>query len=142
VPSSRRADRIEGFVLDLVLIAVGGLLGLIGCFLVPLRIGNGIEGLAAAIALVGNAVAGLLGGWGTRATRGALLPGIGWFAVVAAVNLVAPGGDVIVPGKLAVDPGVVDVGYAFLVLGILGTIAAISLTSLYTRRLSAPRQTE
>jgi hypothetical protein len=139
VPSSRRADRVETLVLDVVLLAVGALLGLIGCFLVPLRIGNGIEGLAAAIALVGNAVVGLLGGIGTRSTRGAMLPGIGWFVVVAAINLVAPGGDVIIPGKLPVDPGVIDVGYAFLVLGIVGVIGAISLTSLYTRRLSAPR---
>jgi hypothetical protein len=140
VTSSRRGDLVEVIVLDLVLLAVGGFLGLIGCFLVPLRLGGSVEGLAVVIALVGNFAVGVLGGFGTRSTRSALLPGVGWFVVVGVVSLLAPGGDVIIPGKLPEDPGVVTVGEAFLILGVAGAIAAIAVTALYTRRQDAPTQ--
>lgn len=141
--SRRRGERVEALLLDVVLLAVGGFLGLIGSFLVPVRLGGGgIEGLAVAIALLGNFGIGLLAGFGTRSSRGALVPGIGWFLVVAAVSAYAPGGDVIIPGKLAVDPGIATVGSAFLILGVVGVIAAISVTSLYTRRQVAPTHTE
>jgi hypothetical protein len=140
VTSSRRGDLVEGVVLDLVLLAAGGFLGLIGCFLVPLRLGGHIEGLAVVIGLVGNFGVGMLGGLGARSVRSALAPGLGWFLVVALVSVVAPGGDVIIPGKLAEDPGVVTVGEAFLILGVAGAIAAIAVTSVYTRRQDAPTQ--
>lgn len=142
MPSNRRADRVETLVLDLVLVAIGALLGLIGSFLVPLRLGNGVEGLAAVIALVGNAAVGLLGGFGARSTRSATLPGVGWFLAVIAINMVSRGGDVIIPGSLPVDPGIVVVGYAFLALGLVGAGLAISATEIYTRRLEPPRHTE
>jgi hypothetical protein len=135
VSSSPRGDRVEALALDVVLIAVGGLLGLFGAFLVPVRLGHGVEGLAA---VVGNLAIGLLGGYGRRSSMGALLPGVGWFLVVAAISVLSPGGDVIIPGSLPVDPGVPYVGYAFLVLGIVGVIAAMSATSLYTRRREPP----
>lgn len=140
--SSRRGDLVEGLLLDLVLLLIGGLLGLIGCFLVPLRLGGGIEGLAIGIGLIGNFGVGLLGGLGNRSMRSALAPGLGWFFVVAVLSIVAPGGDVIIPGKLPTDPGVVTVGETFLVVGVVGVIAALSVTSLYTRRPDAPRHTE
>jgi hypothetical protein len=131
---------VEVVVLDALLLVIGGFLGLIGCFLVPLRLGGGVEGLAAVIALVGNFAAGALGGVGTGSMRSALLPGVGWFMAVAVISLVAPGGDVIIPGKLTQDPGVVTVGEAFLVLGVAGALAAIAVTALYTRRQDAPTQ--
>jgi hypothetical protein len=140
VTSSRRGDLVEVIVLDLVLLVVGGFLGLIGAFLVPLRLGGGVEGLAAVIALVGNFAVGVLGGLGTRSMRSALLPGAGWFLVVAVISLLAPGGDVVIPGKLTQDPGVVTVGEAFLILGVAGAIAAIAVTGVYTRRQDAPTQ--
>ncbi|HEX3908470.1 MAG TPA: hypothetical protein VHW92_11120 [Mycobacteriales bacterium] len=141
MPSSPRSDRIEAFCLDLVLVGIGGFLGLIGTFLIPLRLAGGVEGLAAVIALVGNVAVGLLGGIGGRSTRSATLPGVSWFVVVMAINVVSRGGDVIIPGKLPVDPGVVWVGYAFLALGLIGAVIAISATQIYTRRLQEPRNT-
>jgi hypothetical protein len=141
VPSSPRSDRIEAVCLDVVLVGIGGMLGLIGTFLVPLRLPGGIEGLAAVIALVGNAAVGLLGGLGGRSTRSATLPGVSWFVVVMAISVVSRGGDVIIPGKLPIDPGVVYVGYAFLFGGLVGAVIAVAATQLYTRRLEAPRNT-
>jgi hypothetical protein len=138
VTSSRRGEVVEALVLDLVLLVVGGFLGVIGAFLVPLRLGSGIEGLAAVIALVGNFGAGLIGGLGNRSVRSAVAPGLGWFLAVAVISTVAPGGDVIIPGKLPVDPGVVTVGVFFLFLGVAGAIGALAVTALYTRRLNAP----
>jgi hypothetical protein len=142
VTSSRRGDRVEGLLLDLVLLLIGGLLGLIGCFLVPLRLGGGVEGLAIGIALIGNFGSGLLGGLGNRSMRSALAPGLGWFLVVGVLSSVARGGDVLIPGKLPVDPGVVTVGEAFLIVGVAGAIAALMVTAFYTRRPDAPTHTE
>lgn len=140
--SRRRSDLVESLLLDLVLLVIGGLLGLIGCFLVPLRLGGGVEGLAAGIALVGNFGSGLLGGLGNRSRRSALAPGVGWFVAVGVISSLAPGGDVIIPGKLPVDPGVVTVGEAFLILGIAGAIGALVVTSFYTRRPDAPTHSQ
>jgi hypothetical protein len=143
VTSSRRGDLVEGLLLDLVLLLIGGLLGVIGCFLVPLRLGGGgIEGLAIGVALIGNFGTGLLGGLGNRSVRSALAPGLGWFLAVGAISSLAPGGDVIIPGKLPVDPGVVTVGEAFLILGVAGAIGALAVTAFYTRRPDAPTHSE
>jgi hypothetical protein len=142
VTSSRRGDLVEGLLLDLVLLLIGGLLGVIGCFLVPLRLGGGVEGLAVGVALIGNFGIGLLGGLGNRSFRSALAPGLGWLVAVGVISSVAPGGDVIIPGKLPVDPGVVTVGEAFLILGVAGAIAAMVVTSFYTRRPDAPTHSE
>jgi hypothetical protein len=142
VTSSRRGDLVEGLILDLVLLVIGGLLGVIGCFLVPLRIGGGVEGLAVGIALIGNFGTGLLGGLGNRSVRSAVAPGLGWFLAVGVISSLAPGGDVIIPGRLPVDPGVVTVGEAFLILGVAGAIAAMVATAFYTRRPDAPTHPE
>ncbi len=141
MPSSPRSERIEALCLDVVLVAIGGFLGLIGTFLIPLRLHGGTEGFAAILALVGNAAVGLLGGIGGRSVRSATLPGVSWLVVVMVINVVSRGGDVIIPGKLPVDPGVVYVGYAFLFLGLIGAVIAIAGTQIYTRRLHAPRNT-
>jgi hypothetical protein len=142
VTSSRRGDLVEGLFLDLVLLVIGGLLGVIGCFLVPLRLGGGVEGLAIGIALIGNLGTGLLGGVGNRSVRSALAPGLGWFLAVGVISSLAPGGDVIIPGKLPVDPGVTTVGVLFLFLGVAGAVAALAVTAVYTRRLHAPTHSE
>lgn len=117
-----------------VLFAVGLVLGILTSFLVPVRLAGGVEGLSIVIALAGTVLLGLLGGWGTDRVLGAAIPGIGWFVAVGAVNVYLPGGDVIVPGSLPIDPGVPYVGYGFLVAGVAGTIAAATLTS---RRLKS-----
>jgi hypothetical protein len=142
VTSSRRGDLVEGLFLDLVLLVIGGLLGVIGCFLVPLRLGGGVEGLAIAVALIGNLGTGLLGGVGNRSVRSALAPGLGWFLAVGVISSLAPGGDVIIPGKLPVDPGVTTVGVLFLFLGVAGAVAALGVTAVYTRRVDAPTHLE
>jgi hypothetical protein len=142
VTSSRRGDLVDGLLLDLVLLVIGGLLGVIGCFLVPLRLGGGVEGLAVGIALIGNFGTGLLGGLGNRSVRSAVAPGLGWFLAVGVISSLAPGGDVIIPGRLPVDPGVVTVGEAFLILGVAGAIAAMVVTAFYTRRPDAPTHLE
>ena len=121
-----------------VLAAIGVLLGVIEAFLVPLRLFSGIEGLAAVLALLGNMAVGAFGGIGTRTTAGAVAPIAGWFAAVAALSLAAPGGDVVLAGKLPADPGVVVTGTAFLFLGVIGGAIALVVTVRYTRRRIAP----
>jgi hypothetical protein len=111
-----------------VLAAIGLVLGVIEAFLVPLRLFNGLEGLSAVLAVVGNVAVGSFGGIGTRTLTGAIAPVVGWFIAVAALLLVAPGGDVVLVGKLPSDPGVVDVGNAFLFLGILAGAGALVVT--------------
>jgi hypothetical protein len=120
------------------LLAVGVLLGVIEAFLVPQRFFGGTEGLSALLAFGGNLAVGLLGGIGTRTWAGCASPLVGWFVATAFVTAFAPGGDVIIPGSLPTDPGVVDVGMACLILGILGGGLAVALTSRYTRRSKAP----
>jgi hypothetical protein len=125
-----------------VLVAIGVLLGVIEAFLVPQRLFGGIEGLAAVLALVANAAVGTFGGLGTRTTAGAVAPIAGWFVAVAVLALVAPGGDVVLAGKLPADPGVVVTGSAFLILGVVGGAIALTVAMLagarYTRRANAP----
>jgi hypothetical protein len=135
------AERTVLIVTYFVLVAIGVLLATIETFLVPARIFGGIEGLAAALALTGNALVGSLGGAGTRTSLGAILPGLGWFVTVATFTFYIPGGGVVIPGGLPADPGIVDVGYALLILGILGTGLALLVTSRYTTRVIAPTPT-
>lgn len=121
-----------------VLAAIGVLLGVIEAFLVPLRLFGGIEGLSAVLALVGNAAIGSFGGIGTRTLAGAITPILGWFVAVGVLAVVAPGGDVVLAGKLAADPGVVVAGTAFLFLGVIGGAIALVVTVRYTRHGIAP----
>jgi hypothetical protein len=121
-----------------VLAAIGVLLGVIESFLVPLRLTGGLEGLSVVLALVGNLAVGLLGGIGTRTSAGAVAPIVGWFAAVGVLTTVSPGGDVVFAGKLPVDPGVVVVGMAFLLVGIFAGGVALVVSMRYTRRANAP----
>jgi hypothetical protein len=124
-PSSERAVLWTTYV---VLAAIGVVLGVIEAFLVPLRLFDGVEGLSAVLAVVGNVAVGSFGGIGTGTLAGAAAPIIGWFVAVGALLLIAPGGDVVLVGKLPSDPGVVDAGNAFLFLGILAGAGAMVVT--------------
>jgi hypothetical protein len=121
-----------------VLAAIGVVLGLIEAFLVPQRMFGGLEGLSAVLAFVGNAVVGSLGGVGTRTITGAVVPITTWFLTVVVLSFYAPGGDVVIAGKLPADPGVVVTGMAFLIVGILGGGVALVVTAHYTKRGNAP----
>lgn len=121
-----------------LLFVVGLVLGVVSGFLVPLRLFGGVEGLSVVLALLGTVLLGLLGGWGTGRAPAAVIPGAGWFVGVAALNLYLPGGDIIIPGSLPVDPGITYVGYGFLLAGVVGTVAALTIT---TRRLNRRRRT-
>jgi hypothetical protein len=125
----------------LVLIALGVMTGVIESFLVPQRMLHGTEGLAVLLALVSNLSLGLLGGLGTRTIAGAVVPVVGWFVPVAALSLTGPGGDLVIPGDIPVDPGIATVTQAFLVVGILAGGIALVVTSRYTKRRNAPRST-
>jgi hypothetical protein len=52
--------------------------------------------------------------------------------------VVAPGGDVVLAGKLPVDPGVVVVGMAFLFGGVIAGAVALVVTVRYTKHRIAP----
>jgi hypothetical protein len=122
-----------------VLACVGVLMATIEAFLVPQRLAGGVEGLSAVLAVLGNLAVGLLGGWGTATTAGAVAPAVGWVVGIGMVTVVAPGGDVVVPGSLPVDPGVVVVGMIMLLGGLLASIVPIALTSRYTARVNRPK---
>ena len=104
----------------------------------PQRLAHGVEGLAVVLAVVGNIGFGVLGGIGTKNIAGALVPAFGWFVAVGFVMGYAPGGDVILPGTLPVDPGVTHVTWAFLILGLLASGIAVVLTLGYTMRAERP----
>jgi len=123
-----------------VLCAVGVLLATIEAFLVPARLTGGIEGLSAVMAVVGNLGIGLLGGFGTRTTAGAVAPAVGWLVVMFVLAVYAPpGGDVVIPGRLPSDPGVVAAGVVTLMAGLLASIVPIPLSSRYTTRVNPPK---
>jgi hypothetical protein len=121
-----------------VLAAIGVLLGVIEAFLVPLRLFDGVEGLSAVLALLANLMVALLGGIGTRSSAGVVAPVAGWFVAVGVLSVVAPGGDVVLAGKLPADPGVVTVGMAFLIAGVIAGAIALVVTVRYTKRQIAP----
>jgi hypothetical protein len=50
-----------------------------------------------------------------------------------------PGGDVVIPGRLPSDPGVVAAGLATLMAGLLASIVPIPLASRYTTRVNRPK---
>ncbi len=122
-----------------VLACLGLLTGTVEAFLVPVRLPGGVEGLSAVLALVGNLGIGLLGGLGTGTTAGAIAPAAGWFAAMATVTVVAPGGDVVVAGALPAAPGVVGVGVVTRLGGLLAAIVPIALTGRYTTRVNRPK---
>jgi hypothetical protein len=112
------------------LLLLGALLGLWGLFLVPLRLPGGIEGLAVVVAVVGNVGAAWLGGFGFATPLAAAMPGIGWLVSVALLLGGLPGSpahtsDVLLPGRLPVDPGIVAVGSGWLVGGAVAALGGV-----------------
>jgi hypothetical protein len=122
-----------------VLFAVGACAAVIAAFLVPQRLAGGVEGLSVVIAFVGNLGVGFLGGWGTRSVLGAVLPAVGWFLAFSITTFAGPGGDIVIPGRLPADPGVVKVGSVVWLVGVLAGFVPIPLTSRYTARRNAPK---
>jgi len=118
---------------------------------VPVRLFGGVEGLSIVITVVGTFGAGLLAAWGLQTWRAALLPIAGWFVVTAVLSLmVGPGGDILVPGGLPADPGVVKVGEFNWLAGFLASAGVMVLaafwsglyrrSSRYTSTPDRPRQ--
>ena len=124
-----------------VLGGAGALAGVIGTFLVPQQVGR-FGYLSSVVAVGGNLMIGMIGGWGTGRVGGALAPFSGWFIAVgmlATEPFVARGGDVVIPGSLGSAPGVVHAAWAFMGLGVVASIVPILLTSRYTARVNPPK---
>ena len=122
-----------------VLAALGLMLGTLGAFLVPAGIVGGFIGLSALVAVAGNLFTGALGGWGTQSVGGAIAPFAGWFVAVGVLTTVSPGGDVVIPGALPNDPGVVHAGLTFMLGGLMASVVTIVLTSRFTARGISPK---
>lgn len=132
--ATHRGEQIATLV---VLAVIGVVLGVIEAFLVPVRLFGGVEGLSVVLGFVGNAAVGTFAGIMMRTARAAAVPVLGWFVAVAAITMYAPGGDVVLPGQLKTDPGVVVVTTLFLICGLLGGAAAIVLTVVAGARSGA-----
>lgn len=125
------------------LLLLGVALGVWGMFLVPLRLTGGVEGLSVLIAVVGNVAAARLGGFGLGTPLAAAMPGIGWLVAVMALAGGLPGmsahdQDVLLPGKLPVDPGIVVVGTGFLFAGAVAALAGVLWASRRIRAAATP----
>lgn len=101
----------------LVALPLGVALGVVGSFLVPLRVDAVIAPVSIALALGGNFAAGLLVGTTAGSRLVAALPGLGWFAVVLVFASSRPEGDLVVPGTL--------VGGLFIATGAIAAAVAV-----------------
>jgi hypothetical protein len=126
-------------VMYAVLAGLGVMLGTVGCFLVPDGIVGGFLGLSTLVAVAGNLFVGVLGAAGIGSRAGAIAPFAGWFIAVGGFSSFSPGGDVVIPGSLPADPGVVHAGLTFMLTGLLASIVTIVLTSRYTERTNPPK---
>jgi hypothetical protein len=114
-----------------VLVAVGAVLAVLGAFLVPLRLFGDVEGLSVVLAVLGNLLVGLAAGYGLESPWGAVAPGLGWLVTAGFLSSFAPrGGGVLIPGKLANDPGVVVVATLWLFGGLAAIGIAIAVTAI------------
>jgi hypothetical protein len=116
------------------LFVVGGMLGVWGAFLVPLRLFGRVEGLADVIALAGPLAMGYLGGVGLRSAPAAIVPGVGWIVAFLILGY-SRGGDVVVPGSLGTDHGVAVVGTLYFFCGLLGILVAGVTVARRLRRI-------
>jgi hypothetical protein len=139
VEGSSRLDRGTVAATYVVLLLAGGMLGVIGTFLVPLRL-DGVPGLSIALAIAGNVGAGLLGGLGAGSGVGAASPGVGWLITTGVLTTFGPGGDVILPGSLGSDPAIPRVGTTFLIVGIVAAVVPVVLTTRSARRAQPSRR--
>ena len=125
------------------LLLLGVALGIWGMFLVPVRLPGGIEGLAIVVAVVGNVGAARLGGFGFSTPLAAAMPGIGWLLAVMTLAGGLPGmsghdQDVLLPGKLPTDPGIVVVGTGFIFAGAVAALAGVLWASHRIRSAATP----
>ena len=135
-------DRFPLGAVYAVLLLLGAALGIWGAFLVPLRLPGGIEGLADVLAFVGNVVVGTLAARGARSVPAAAMPGIGWLVAVLAVGtFVRPADEVVIPAKIASDPGIGTVGTLYLLLGAVGAVVAILLANRQRHGWADPVET-
>lgn len=126
-------ERGPGLLLPAVLLAAlvgGGLVGVLGAFLVPVRLGPVPVPLGAGVALVGNSVVGLAAAR-SAGGAGAAAAGLGWLAVVAALSVPGPGGDLVLPRTAT--------AYAFLVVGALVSAATTGLGGLVRQPVRAAK---
>ena len=109
------------------LLLLGVARGVWGLFLVPLRLPGGVEGLAVVVGVIGNLAAARLGGFGFATPLAAAMPGIGWLLAVIMLVGGLPGhaNDVLLPGSLPVDPGVVTVGLLWVFGGAVAALAGV-----------------
>jgi hypothetical protein len=138
-PTAERGVLLATYV---VLAAIGVMAAVIESFLVPQRVFGGVEGLSAVLAFAGNLAVGSAAGLATRSRAAAVTPTVSWFLTVGVLTVYLPGGDVVMPGRLPVDPGVVKVVPAFLILGILAGAASAFVTARYTARPNRPTSQE
>jgi hypothetical protein len=115
------------------------MLGTVGAFLVPAGVVGGFIGLSTLVAVPGNLFASTLGAFGTRTTAGAVAPAVGWFVAVGVLSTLSPGGDVVIPGGLPNDPGVVHAGVTFMLTGLVASIVTIVLSSRFTGHPNPPK---
>jgi len=125
------------------LLLLGAALGVWGLFLVPVRLTGGVEGLSLLIAVVGNVAAARLGGFGFGTPLAAAMPGIGWLVAVMVLAGGLPGmsghdQDVLLPGKLPPDPGIVVVGTGFLFAGAVAALGGVLWASHRIRSATTP----
>ena len=136
--ASEAAERGVLIATYVVLAAIGVVSAAIESFLVPQRLFDGVEGLSAVLAFVVNFGVGTAAGLATRAKISAILPTAGWFLTVGVLTAYLPGGDVVFPGRLPTDPGVTKVVPAFLIVGLVGGLIALTITARYTARAQRP----
>jgi hypothetical protein len=134
-PAVERGVLIATYV---VLAAIGVIAAVIECFLIPQRIFGGVEGLSAVLAFAGNVAVGIAAGLAMRSRLAAAIPTVSWFLTVGLLTVYLPGGDVVMPGRLPTDPGVVKVVPAFIIVGILAGGIATVVTRRYTDRVDRP----
>jgi hypothetical protein len=119
-----RIPVVAGYV---ALFLLGVVLAAWETFLVPLRLPGGVEGLSVLLAFAGNVGAGALGQFGFGTPLAAAMPGLGWLPAVLVLGGGAPGhaGDVLIPARIATDPGVSKVGIGFMIAGAIGAVVAV-----------------
>lgn len=115
----------------LAAVLAGGLLGLVGAFLVPLRVGGVPVPASPAVALVGNTVVGLVAAR-LAGRAGSASAGLGWLAVVGTLSMPGPGGDLVVPATAT--------AYAFLVAGALASAVTVGLAGVVHDRAGPPAE--
>ena len=102
---------------------LGLALGVVGAFLVPLRVGTVMVPVSPVLAVVGNIAVGILGARAAGSRVGAVVPGAGWLIAVLTLGSSRPEGDVILPGGGAEGA----VALAFILLGAVAAAVGVGL---------------